>query len=540
MTTKKSLLTATVAVTAAVAMAQPSILYKKAFGGTWYDYSSDIKSTPDSGMVIIGTTYSGDGDIAWNYNNSVDAFVIKLNAAGAVDWKRVYGGTGYDGGSTITPTSDGGYILGGTAQSNDWDVPATNTDDNLWIAKLNPQGQVQWKKTYGGSSFEGPSDIIQMADGSYVVGGTTRSNDGDVTNNHGLDDCWLLKLDTAGNLQWQKTYGGTGYEQLSKLIATNDGGFAFTALTSSNDGDVTGSHGGYDIWMVKTDVSGTIQWSRCYGGSAYEYSRGVIQTYTGDYVLLGQSPSHDGDGAFTDTTDIGGCWVVKTDISGNIIWENQYGGTIGESAASLTTDNAGNYIIAASSNSNDGNVTGHHGGLNKADYWIFCLDTAGTLAWQRSFGGTDDEQAREITRLPDGNLAVIGDTYSNSNGDVNGSGYHYGTETVNPPNSPAFTVNTGDFWMIKIGSPNTTGMNEQALVSMSIAPNPASESFTVQAEGAVTIHVSDLAGRIIYRDTFDNDMKRTVSVEGWAPGIYLVTVNTASGVAAQKLVIPGH
>ena len=143
----KPILFAAAVFVSSAATAQPTILYKKAFGGTWYDYASEVKSTPDSGMVLIGTTYSNNGDISWNYN-SVDAFVVKLDASGAIDWKRVFGGTGYDGGSSIAPTADGGYIMAGISQSNNWDVPATNstTDNNFWILKMDGTGVVQWKK----------------------------------------------------------------------------------------------------------------------------------------------------------------------------------------------------------------------------------------------------------------------------------------------------------------------------------------------------------------------------------------------------------
>jgi hypothetical protein len=128
----------------AAATAQPALLYKKAFGGTWYDYASEVQATPDGGMILTGTTMSSDGDVTWNYN-SVDAFVVKLDAAGAVDWKRVYGGTGHDGGASVAPTLDGGYVLAGFSQSNDNDVPSTNstTDNNVWIVKTDASGAVQ-------------------------------------------------------------------------------------------------------------------------------------------------------------------------------------------------------------------------------------------------------------------------------------------------------------------------------------------------------------------------------------------------------------
>jgi hypothetical protein len=546
MKNKKIISTTGLIVTVLVSFAQPAIINKKAFGGTWYDYAADVKATPDGGMILIGTDMSNDGDITWNYN-SVDAFVVKLNASGNVDWKRVYGGTGYDGGSTIIPTNDGGFILGGFTQSDDGDVPpANNTNStNAWIVKTDANGNVLWKKTYGGSDIESILSIHQLSDGSYIAAGNSRSSDGDLTSNYGLDDCWLLKLDTAGNLQWQKSYGGTSYDQLSQLIVTSDGGFAFTALSLSNDHDVSGNHGGYDIWMVKTDNAGIIQWSKSIGGSGWEYSRGLVQTSNGEYVLVANSPSSDGDGAFTNTTETGGCWVVKISATGNLIWEHQYGGTGYETVGAITTDTSGNFIIASSSNSNDGNVTGHHGQSGTTDYWVFGLNSNGILSWEKSFGGTQNEDISTICLLNDGNLAVLGTTNSNNDGDVLGSGYHFGFETVHPPNSPAFDVNTGDYWMIKITAPpitNSTGIDEQIISGdFNLTPNPATENFTISGIDTKEITITDLSGRIVFHElTETNSMEHTIHVQNWNSGIYLVTLRTENGIVSKKLVVGGE
>lgn len=526
---------------AIAASAQPTILYKKAFGGTWYDNASSVQSTPDGGMVLAGSISSVDGDVMLSHGNT-DAFIVKLDASGNVDWKHTYGGTNLDIGSSVITTSDGGYLLGGVSQSNNYEVPSTNstTDNNYWFAKLDASGNVQWKKTYGGSGYEVLKGVVQLSDGTYIAGGYTNSSDGDVTNAKGMTDCWLVKMDANGDLLWQKSYGGSDYDQLSGIIATNDGGFAFTALTSSNDSDVTGMHGGYDIWMVKGDAAGNVQWKKCYGGSGWEYSYGLTQTPAGDYILLGSHASHDGDGAFTDTTDIGGCWVVKIDNSGNLLWENQYGGTNIDYPGAVITDTLGNYIIAATSYSNDGNVTGHHGSLNKSDYWVFSLDASGVLNWQRSIGGTDDESACAIALLNDGNIAVLGDTHSNNNGDVQNSNYHLGTETIHPDNSPAFTVNTSDWWVVKITSPaaNPAGVEDaNAAIDFTLAPNPAAENFTVAAEGLQGIEVHDLSGRLVLQEKNETALFQAFSVAEWNAGVYLVTIQTKSGRATRKLVV---
>lgn len=544
---KKLILSATIVAVTGVVNAQPTITYKKAFGGTWYDYAAEVKATADSGMVLLGMSMSGDGDVTGNYGWS-DAWVVKLNAAGNIDWKAFYGGSNSDGAISIEPTSDGGYVFAGYSSSNDYDLPASNNGSNLWVAKISSSGILQWSKTFGGSDYEDASSIFELADGSYIVGGTTNSTDGDVSSPNGDNDCWVLKLDASGNLLWEKSYGGSGYESMNKLAPTVDGGFVFLAYAQSEfpqaaNGDVIGHHGGWgDLWLVKLDANGNIQWSKCLGGSSGESPGDLIQTAAGDLVVLGVSASQDGDAIFTSSVDTGGCWVAKLDNAGNMLWEVKHGVTAG-TGSGIVEDANGNFVIIATSTNNGPDVSGYLGAAWKGDYWVMAMDPQGALIWQDSYGGLDTEGGRSIAVTRDGNIAVLGETSSNNNGEVNGSGYHYGYETVHPPNSPSFTVNTCDMWLLKIAPPASTGINNNELpVAVHVFPNPSSESITISA--AVNMEselvISDMAGRIIVAEALNERLiSRNIKVSDWAPGVYNVKLVTSQGVNVVKLIVAG-
>lgn len=128
---------------------------------------------------------------------------------------------------------------------------------DFWIVKLNNIGDIEWQKSYGGSGWEEAFAVQQTADGGYIVAGESPSNDGDVIGNHGSWDYWVIKLDGSGNLEWQKSLGGSGYDAAHSIQQTSDGGYIIAGRSSSNDGDVTGNHGSFDFWIVKLAGDGT-------------------------------------------------------------------------------------------------------------------------------------------------------------------------------------------------------------------------------------------------------------------------------------------
>jgi hypothetical protein len=176
-----------------------------------------------------------------------------MDANGNKVWSKAMGSTTEDAATAITTASDGTITIAGYASSNDGDVTGgTLTLDNFWIVKVDGVGTMIWQKTFGGSGLDRPTDIITAPDGSYLVLGQTTSNDGNVKGNHGQLDAWLIDIvGSTGTLIWQQTFGGTANDVFYNFSITSDNGLAMAGTTLSNDGDVTGNHGDMDMWVLK-------------------------------------------------------------------------------------------------------------------------------------------------------------------------------------------------------------------------------------------------------------------------------------------------
>jgi hypothetical protein len=290
-----------------------NLQWQKCLGGIGFEHGASIQQTVDGGYILTGPTYSNDGDVSGNHggsNTSYDAWVVKLDAVGNLQWQKCLGGTNYDATYSLQQTYDRGYIIAGYSNSTDGDVSGNHGFQDYWVVKLDSLGNLQWQKCLGGTSAEGGKFVQQTVDGGYIITGFTYSNDGDVNGNHGIRDIWVVKLDGLGNLQWQKCLGGTNYDyEASSIQQTTDGGYILTGFTVSNDGDVSGNHGGVDVWVVKLDGVGNIQWQKCLGGTTEDGATSIQQTSDGGYVLTGYTYSNDGD--VSGSHGGGDIWVVK-------------------------------------------------------------------------------------------------------------------------------------------------------------------------------------------------------------------------------------
>ncbi|HVX28799.1 MAG TPA: hypothetical protein VHB70_20795, partial [Parafilimonas sp.] len=204
----------------------PFLQWQKTYGGNQQEYANSIEQTKDGGYIIAGNTYSkNNGDVTNNHGNS-DYWIVKTDAFGNIQWQKSYGGSLNDVANSIQQTTDGGYIVAGYAASNNGDVIGNHGSADYWVLKLDASGNIQWQKSLGGSDFERANIIQQTVDGGYIVAGFSYSNNGDVTGNHGSADYWIVKLDSTGNIEWQKSLGGSAYEEpyLHSIQQTTDGG----------------------------------------------------------------------------------------------------------------------------------------------------------------------------------------------------------------------------------------------------------------------------------------------------------------------------
>lgn len=337
-------------------------LWQKCLGGSMDDIAFSIQQTNDGGYIVGGGTRSVDGDAIINRvpsesgfmeYDSINAWVIKLDAGGEIQWQKQFGGSLNEYIRDIQQTSDGGYIFTGSTTSMDYDLVGRNGYfDDIWVVKLDDTGEIEWQKCLGGDNYDYSTTIRQLADGGYIVAGYTGSTD-DSLLNHGNLDAWVAKLDANGAILWQKCLGGTRADVINSIEKTADGGYIAAGHTKSNDGDLLfgvgesleglPNHGNYDLWIMKLDKNGTLQWQRCLGGSAVDYANSVKQTADGGYVIVGITNSTDGDILFGVEESADGmvnhggddAWIVKLDADGTLLWQKSVGGSSNEYVTSI-------------------------------------------------------------------------------------------------------------------------------------------------------------------------------------------------------------
>jgi hypothetical protein len=249
---------------------------------------SSILQTADGGYVILG--YSRDV--------SGQGWIAKVSRSGTFEWQRYYGGSSNDYTDNFFMTRDGGYIVSGSSESNNACSNGNHGGADAWVLKLDQYGNVLWQKCFGGSANDYAKHIEQTPDGAYIVAGITASNDGDVSGLHnevGGSDAWVFRLDSSGSIVWQRTLGGTRGDYAVDVKQTPDGGYVVAAGTESNDMDVSGNHGGRDVWVVKLDSTGTPLWQLCLGGSDWENPGSILLTGDGEYVTASATLSNNGD-----------------------------------------------------------------------------------------------------------------------------------------------------------------------------------------------------------------------------------------------------
>jgi hypothetical protein len=392
----------------------PEIDWQKSYGGSDSDAANSIQQTADGGYIAAGSSSSNDGDVTGN-NGDDDFWILKLNTTGNIEWQKSMGGSANDRPYSIQQTEDGGYIVAGSSSSNNGDVSGNHGNTDYWVVKLNTVGEITWQKSLGGSSLDIARSIRQTADGGYIVAGNSRSLDGDVTGNNGEFDYWVVKLNSSGTIEWQKSYGGSSGESAYSIQQTEDGGYIVAGNSNSNNGDVSGNHGDWDYWIVKLNDTGNIQWQKSLGGSFIDVAYSIQQSLEGGYIAVGFTGSNDGDvTGYHEGLDY---WIVKLSPTGDLEWQKCLGGSENDTAWSVQQTDDGGYIVAGETESIDGDITGHHG---NRDYWAVKLNSIGDILWQKTLGGSGDDIANSILQSEAGGYIAAGRSDS-TDGDVTGN-----------------------------------------------------------------------------------------------------------------------
>ncbi len=292
--------------------------WEKTFGSSGVDSAHSVGQTIDGGYILAGSTNSYGAGLS-------DAYLVKTDAAGNAEWEKTFGGSNYDHAYAVQQTSDGGFILAGYTQS----YGAGGRD--VYLVKTDAVGNAEWEKTLGGSNYDHAYSTQQTSDGGYILAGYTESYGA------GSLDVYLVKTDAAGNIEWEKTFGGSTYDYSESVQQTADGGYIIAGATQSY------TENWYYAYVVKTNAEGNAEWEKTFGGSGWDEAFSARQTTDGGYIIVGYTDSYGAGG--------GDIYLVKTDAAGNIEWEKAIGGSYEDYAYRVRQTTDGGYILAGATNS---------------------------------------------------------------------------------------------------------------------------------------------------------------------------------------------
>lgn len=355
-----------------------SEMWSQTYGGDDMDACTDMVETADGGFVLFGFAQSF-GNVAW---------LVKTDVYGNMEWNKTIGYA-----VSFIQTLDGGFAFAGTnASSVDGYIPVGSLPEGfwsyIWLAKTDEHANIQWNHTYNGETgyFHG-SSLVQTTDGGYALAGASFSYFGD------YDDLLLIKTDSFGNLEWSKSYGGSEEESDPYgLVQTSDGGFAVAAKTYSY------GEGYVDVWLVKTDEAGNMEWSKTYGGARMDYPTSLIQLLDGSFVLAGCA----------DSFGVGGYdfWLIKTDDYGNVEWNQTYGTENQDTNPSLVQTSDGGFALA-----------GYTWTDPLADFLLVRTDVHGNMLWNQTYSGGAVLGLPSLIQTVDGGFALSGGKGSFATGD---------------------------------------------------------------------------------------------------------------------------
>lgn len=393
-----------------------SIIWQNTIGGSENEYVTAMEKAADGMLLSMGYTMSNNsGDINGTQGLNDFWFIKNDPSTGSIVWQESFGGNYWDFGTSFQETEDGGYILGGYSNSsNSGDkTESSRGADDYWVLKLDSNRKIEWDKTYGGSGVDRLNSIIQTEDGGYLLGGTSESDiSGDKTGAlSGRNDMWILKINAAGNIEWQKTIGGNKIDLLQKIIPAVDGGYILAGSSESDiSGDKTEANRGFggDFWILKINDSGEIQWQKTIGGDNGDYLFSIHATSDGNYICVGTTSSEiSGEKSEPTVCNSVDAWVVKIDTSGEIIWQKDLGGNSTEDVKEIRELPGGGFIVGAMSYSD---ASGHKGEDSRGDrdYWAIELDKNGNVVNDKTLGGSATDQLTSVVVADDGTYILGG------------------------------------------------------------------------------------------------------------------------------------
>lgn len=503
-----------------------TIEWQNSYSGDEVDILTGILRVDNSGYLLYGRSRSNAfADKSEDSYGDFDYWIVRIDGEGEKIWDRTFGGAERDMLEFVDRTTDGGFILGGHSGSG---VSGNKTTPNegqfdYWIVKISENGDFLWDKNYGGSGIDELQKVLVTSDGGFVLAGFSDSNmSGDKTeDSRGSRDYWILKLNSLGEEEWQKTIGGDGGELLYQVIETNDGGYL---LSGSSDSNISGektelSKGGSDYWIVKIDQLGAIVWQKTIGGDQGDVPENLLEIGSDQYLIGGYSFSNQsGDKSESSNGELD-YWIVAIDSNGDVLWQNTIGSSSFDILYTMSEAPDGGFYLGGSSNSEVGGdkTENSRGGL---DMWLVKINAQGGVEWDKTYGGSLNDDMSSVVAINENQVIIGGPSRSGVSGDK--------------------TEESEGYWLLQL-TDIPTEINEYASsCCLEVFPNPTDDFIFIKLDNDMPLSgrlaIFDISGRIIYSDE-SYDSSKSVDLRSFIPGTYFLEVSIEEFTYQGKVVI---
>lgn len=510
--------------------------WRHSLGGAQNDFAEFSFRVEGTNFILVGRQTANNGDIV----------IRKFSGTGTLLWNLLVGGNDADQAIAYVANPDGSFVIAANTLSTSGGITGNHGGYDVLVFKVSAGGQILWQKCLGGSQGDVARAITKNSAGEYLLVNSTRSNDGNVTGYRGDRDVWMVKLNDAGTIVWQKCFGGslTDIVNGASIIQAADNSFWIATETTSTDGNITANNGQTDIWLLNINEAGNLLTQRTLGGAGNDYAAGLRQTADGKLYVLGQTRSvnlpnyHNYGSVYNNNGDYSDNFLVCLNPDGTTVWQKCFGGNLDDTPVAIVTDGGG-VVIASQINAGGGDVTSAKGWT---DMWVAKITSPGSIVWQNTLGGSYDDgfaggsspfdfsgSTGGMLRSTDGGFLLSGYTTSND-GDV--SGYH--------PGLPGDSSQT-DLWIVKLNGAGAVSWTrtlggtrgewvrgnvvELSPTEMIVTAHSNSTNYDVPANsGGADIWVAKLGSVNTLKGTayFDANGNGTKDAgEAWANGVFV-------------------
>ncbi|STZ26573.1 Por secretion system C-terminal sorting domain [Myroides odoratus] len=485
------------------------VKWEQTLGSAHAEYLFDVVPTADYGFLLAGSSLSNEGgDIKAKRRGNIDAWLWKMKEDGAQEWQYRLGGDGNDYLHSICHTADGGFLLGITSTSgiSGDKIPENKGKEDLWLVKLNAAKTIEWQRSYGGIGTEEIVKVIALKGGDYAVLANSNSIvSGDKTAPYyGGMDLWVLRLNAQGAIVWQKSYGGEYKEVGIDIIETTNRGLLIGAQSNSpRSGTKTAeAYGGMDYWLIQLDATGKEQWQRTYGGAQEEELKEIQQVKDGGYALFGMSNS-DVSGSKTSKQESQlDYWLVQVDERGSEVESFVYSYGDYNILTNGFVNPKGEFFLGGSSIAS----------IEKASTFEYLgtrLDGERSVAWEKSISSKGNDVLTKVIQTRDGGYVFAG--------------------TSNGEKSKVKAAQKGgnDFWIVKV-EPEEKEREEPTRITLEAFPNPTTGFSNIVMNFAYTtgkMEVYDLGGRLLHSRSIEYQTE-PVDLTALSRGTYIIWVKT--------------